>query len=86
MNNTKFDTMLRVRSFSRHAKFSEKTNTSYPLICTRTCAYQGVRNVSFSENFGKVLSEWNDPLPGLTDLERLLFFVVVFLLGFFLRG
>ena len=24
-----------------------KTNSSYPLIRTRTCAYQGVRNISF---------------------------------------
>ena len=38
---------------TKHAKFSEKINVSYPLIHTRTCAYQGVRNVSlffFSEN------------------------------------
>ena len=27
-----------------------KNNISYPLIRTRTCAYQGVRNGSFSEN------------------------------------
>ena len=27
-----------------------KTNISYPLIRTRTCAYQGVRKVCFSEN------------------------------------
>ena len=26
-----------------------KTNISYPLICTSTCAYQRVRNVCFSE-------------------------------------
>ena len=30
---------------TKHAKFSEKINVSYPLIHTRTCAYQGVRNV-----------------------------------------
>ena len=35
---------------TKHAKFSEKTNISYPLIRTHTCAYQGVRNVRFSEN------------------------------------
>ena len=29
------------------------------LIRTRTCAYQGVRNVSFSENFVSVLNEWS---------------------------
>ena len=33
-----------------------KTNISYPLTSTRTCAYQGVRNVSFSENFADVLN------------------------------
>ena len=27
-----------------------KTNISYPLMDKRTCAYQGVRNVRFSEN------------------------------------
>ena len=27
-----------------------KIKISYPLISTRTCAYQGVRNVNFSEN------------------------------------
>ena len=36
-----------------------KTNISYLLICTRTCEYQGVRNVSFSENCACVLNEWS---------------------------
>ena len=31
---------------------SQKTGIFYPLIRTRTSAYLGVRNVSFSENFG----------------------------------
>ena len=31
----------------------------YLLIRTCACAYQGVRNVSFSENFGHVLNEWS---------------------------
>ena len=44
-------------SFNTYAKYSEKTNISYPLIGTRTCAYRGVRNVSFSENFRDVLNE-----------------------------
>ena len=35
---------------TKHTKFSEKWNISYPLIRTHTCAYQGVRNVRF---FGK---------------------------------
>ena len=28
------------------------------MILTRECAYQGVRNVSFSENFESVTNEW----------------------------
>ena len=35
----------------------QKTNISYLLIRTRTSAYQGVRNVSFSEKFASVLNE-----------------------------
>ena len=37
-------------------KISRKTNISNPLIRTHTCAYQGVRNVSFSENLAFVLN------------------------------
>ena len=43
--------------FSTYAKISEKL-TSYPLIRTRTYAYQGVRIVSFSKNVAYVLNEW----------------------------
>ena len=35
-----------------------KTNISYPLIRGHACAYQGVRNVSFSEDSADVLNEW----------------------------
>ena len=31
----------------------------YSLIRIRTCVYQGVRNVSFSENFAMVIHEWS---------------------------
>ena len=34
-----------------------RPNISYTLIRTRTSVYQGVRNVSFSENFAYVLNE-----------------------------
>ena len=37
-------------------KIFGKTNISNPLIRTRTCAYQEVRNVSFSENFAFALN------------------------------
>ena len=43
--------------FSTFAQFSEKLTFLTPRIRTYTCAYQGVRNVSFSENFEKVLKE-----------------------------
>ena len=39
-------------------KIFRKTNISYPLIRTRTGAYQGVGNVGFSENFAYVLNGW----------------------------
>ena len=40
------------------AKFSVKLTFLTPW-CTRSCAYQGVRNVSFSENFANVMNEWS---------------------------
>ena len=38
-------------------KIFRKTSISYPLIRTYTCVYQGVRNVSFSEDFVNILNE-----------------------------
>ena len=48
----------RNHSFCTYAKFSEKLTffTLYPLH-TRTCAYQGVINVSFSGNFAYALNK-----------------------------
>ena len=46
-----------VHSLSTYAKFSEKL--TYPLIRTCTCAFQEVRNISFSENFAYVINEWS---------------------------
>ena len=43
-----------VYPFSTYAKFSEKLT-----FLTPWCAYQGVRNVSFSENFAYVLNGWS---------------------------
>ena len=34
-----------------------KANISYPMIRTRSCAYLGVKNVSFSVNFANVINE-----------------------------
>ena len=38
-------------------KIFHKTNISYPLISTWTCAFQGLRNISFSENSANVASD-----------------------------
>ena len=45
-------------AFRTYKKFSE-TNISYPLIRGRTSTYQGVRKISFSENFAFVLNGWS---------------------------
>ena len=47
----------RSHSVSTCAKFSEKLTFLTP-ECTRLWAYQGVRNVSFSENFAYVFNGW----------------------------
>ena len=44
-------------SFIHLCSIFQKANICYPLTRTRMCAYQGVRNVSFSENFAHVLNE-----------------------------
>ena len=49
---------FRGHPFSTYTKFSEKLIFLTPLIRTRTCTYQGVRNVTFSENFAYVLNGW----------------------------
>ena len=42
-------------SFLKHVdKIFRKTNISYLLIRTRTCTYQTILNISFSENFAYV--------------------------------
>ena len=41
---------------STYAKYSERLKFLNPLIRTRACAYQGFRNISFSENFTYVLN------------------------------
>ena len=40
-------------------KIFQKANISYPLIRTGACMFQGVRNVSFSENFSNLINEWS---------------------------
>ena len=49
-NKVKGRISKRVFQENKARQIFQKTNISYPLIRTRTCAYQGVRNVRFSEN------------------------------------
>ena len=53
MSSTKGPSIKYVRKIFR------KTNIANPLVRRRTCAYQGVKNVSFSENFTYVLNGWS---------------------------
>ena len=69
---------FRDHSFSTYAQFSQKrtlsprTYISFPMYVQffppRTCAYQGVSNVSFSENFVYVLNEL--PLAYFVDITE----------------
>ena len=60
-SNTKLLNMLRrviiIKLQERIREWRQKNNISYPLICTHTCVYQGIRNVIFSENIVYVLNE-----------------------------
>ena len=49
-----FPKVIRDHPFGTYAKISKKLTFLTPLIRTRTCAYQGVKNVSFSENFAYI--------------------------------
>ena len=49
-NKSKGRISKRVFQENKACQIFRKTNISYPMICTRTCAYQGVRKVCFSEN------------------------------------
>ena len=49
-NKVKGQISKRVFQENKARQIFRKANISYPLIRTRTCAYQGVRHVRFSEN------------------------------------
>ena len=64
LNASRFPSIYLVwdHSFSTSAKSSEKLtflSPWYAHIRTHTCAYQGIRNASFSENFAEALNEWS---------------------------
>ena len=51
-NKVKGRISKRVFQENKASQIFRKMNISYPLICTRSCAYQGVRNMHFFEKFG----------------------------------
>ena len=70
-NKAKGRMSKRVFQENKARQIFRKTNISYPLIRTRTCVYQGVRNVRFSENlacfvFLKHLF-WDSPFCLITE-------------------
>ena len=75
-------TLRRVRDypFRMHAKFSEKLTFLTLLIRTRTCAYQGVRNVRFSQNFAYVI---NGCLLIKTIIINVVFWNLLFVKGIY---
>ena len=48
---------VRDHLFSTSADFSKKSSISYPIARIHKCAYQGARNVGFSENVRLLLRE-----------------------------
>ena len=70
-NKVKGRISKRVFQENKARQIFRKTNISNPLIRTRTCAYQGVRNVGFSENlaFFVFLKHpfWDAPFCRITD-------------------
>ena len=58
LRRTVFVISLKGSSIKYLLKIFRKTNISNPLTRTRTHAYHGIRNVSFSENFAYVLNGW----------------------------
>ena len=53
-NKAKGRISKRVFQENKGRQIFQRTNISYPMIHTRTCAYQGVRNVRFFGKFGEL--------------------------------
>ena len=70
-NKAKERISKRVFQENKARQIFRKTNISYSLIRTRTCAYQGVRNVCFSENLTCFVflkhPFWDSPFCLITD-------------------
>ena len=71
VNKAKRRISKRVFQENQARQIFRKTKISYHLIRTRTCAYQGVRNVRFSENLTWFIflkyPFWDSPFCLVTD-------------------
>ena len=81
-NKAKRRISTRVFQETKAHQIFRKINTYYPLIRRRICAYQGVRNVHFSENlvcFGFLKHPFRDsPFCYITnDFHTHIFFTVI---------
>ena len=50
--------LVRPQNFPKNYHFLNADMHTYVCVCARTCVYQGVRNVSLSENVTHVLNKW----------------------------
>ena len=72
-NKAKERISKRVFQENKARQIFRKTNISYPLISARTCAYQGLRKVRFSENLAYFVflkhPFWGSPFWLITDKQ-----------------
>ena len=72
-NKAKERISKRVFQENKARQIFRKTNISYPLIRARTCAYQGLRKVRFSENLAYFVflkhPFWGSPFWLITDKQ-----------------
>ena len=70
-NKAKGQISKRMFQENKERQIFQKTNIFYPLIRTRTCAYQGVKNVRFLENLACFVflkqPFWDSPFHFITD-------------------
>ena len=70
-NKAKERISKRVFQEKKARQIFRKTNIFYSMIRTRTCAYQGVKNIHFSENLVSFLflkhPLWDSPFCFITD-------------------
>ena len=87
-NKVKGRISKRVFQENKARKIFRKTNIFNPLILTRTCTYQGVKNVCFSENLACFVflrhPFWDSPFCLITDEFKLVLYPEFFIVEQFI--